>query len=73
MNKTDEIEACRAELKKLRGYARWLDRKSDALVQRIGKMSAGNDTCDLYENAVEFHLEVSGWNATMKRGEKEGE
>lgn len=68
-NQQEEIEACRKELKKLRGYVRWLDRKSDDLVKRIGRMEADDKTSDLYGDAVEFHLEVSGWNATMKRGE----
>lgn len=71
MNKPEEIEACRRELKKLRDYAKWLDRKSDLLVKRIGRMDADDESSDLYGDAVEFHLEVSGWNATMKRGEKE--
>lgn len=69
MSKPEEIEACRMELARLKRYAKQIDRLSDALVKRIGAMDADAETGDLYSDAVDFHLEVSGWNATMKRGE----
>jgi hypothetical protein len=68
-NATEEMESCRKELRRLKRLALQLDKLSDSLVKRIGAMSADDVTSNLYEDAVEFHLEVSGWNATMKRGE----